>query len=139
MISLAKALLLCGLYITSNAQFGSSLQSSGQSAQYVPTSTSFNQVIPGANSMSQSNPSGSATTGTTQSGYHLPETISKPISNPLPPVQPEQHCVPNNNFHKIDCSTKGQSICARSYYGPTSPYTTCGVSHLGVKYDFHDE
>jgi hypothetical protein len=130
MYSITKALLLCGLYITSNAQYNI-YQVSGQ--QVSTPNTGYNQQQ--GKPTSQNYPSGPVPPTNPSGGYQQPQPNPKPAT--LPPVHQGQKCVPNNDFNKINCSSKGKTQCAKSY-SSTSPYTTCGVSHLGVKYDFRD-
>jgi hypothetical protein len=131
MYSISKALLLCGLYLTSNAQYNV-YQVSGQQN---PTATSLNQQQ-STSQISQNNHGYGQ--GQNQNINQQIHSNSSKSQGYLPPVSQGPQCVPNNNFNKINCSNKGKSQCAKLSYGLTSPFTTCGVSHLGIKYDFHD-
>lgn len=135
MYSISKALLLCGLYLTSNAQYNVYQVTAQQNPTSTATTTSWNQQ-PSVSQIPQNNHG----YGQPQNQNIIPQNHPNSNQNngPLPPVHQGQQCVPNNNFNKINCSNKGKSQCAKPLYDAASPFTTCGVSHLGVKYDFHD-
>lgn len=125
MYSLAKALFFCGLYVSSNSQYNV-YQVVGQPQ---PQQTQ-NQPAPKPQTENNNPP--------IQTHSYPTNQPSQPRILPLPPVKSGPRCVPNNNFNKINCSTKGKSQCVKKAYGSSDPFTTCGVSHLGVKYDFHE-
>lgn len=135
MYSIAKALLLCGLYMTSNSQYNVYQITSQQPNSNIVQYNTQQQNKP--NSQNYPNNQGAYQN---QNQYPVQNKPSLPNPQPQPPINNNgPKCYPNNNFNKITCKNKNSAQCAKKSYSSTAPFTTCGVSHLGVKYDFHDE